>query len=421
MAINTAINNILSNAAVDALNEHLAEDYFDIVQRNNPLQAMFDSSVHGGLDIQQPIGTSEGDAVGADTSTVITNADDVSRGAFRIPWAEGIAVGQVPNTDIDLMGDDENSVVDALYDSTSKKMRALATRIERHLAGDGFGTLFKIASHTGGSSPYTLTATRPTDLAAVYVGQKLVSCSTVNGAALDTGTATVTNVDRDAGTVIVTTADAWDGTSNDNHFVFSKYDKKAGSLTKAICGLGLEFWLPLSAPSSDETSICGMDRRTDAQSFAGARINGTGKNMWQTVMRMLGRLSLNGEAMPDRLAVNSSTGWTDLINSAPPNVFTKEPNGGEFEYGFEVMSFMGPSGKVKVFPCWAIREDRCYVLTSSTWKLRHPKKELIFTDSRAGKNGLIDSSTASAVQFRKKAIYGLTCSFPGANGVIQLA
>src|SRR5262252_6714065 len=112
MAINTAINNILSTQAVDALNEHLAEDYFDIVQRNNPLQAMFEEATHGGLDIQQAIGVAQGSAVGADTDTVIQNPDDVSRGAFRVPWAEGIAVGQVRNTDIDLMGDDENSVVD---------------------------------------------------------------------------------------------------------------------------------------------------------------------------------------------------------------------------------------------------------------------------------------------------------------------
>ena len=44
-----------------------------------------------------------------------------------------------------------------------------------------------------------------------------------------------------------------------------------------------------------------------------------------------------------------------------------------------------------------------------------------YTDSRAGRNGLIDSATASAVQFRKKAIYAITCSYPGANGVIQTA
>ena len=421
MAINTSINNILSTQAVDALNDHLDTDYFDIVQRNNPLQVMFEDDTHGGLDIQTAIGVSEGDATGADTDTVIANADDVTRGAFKTPWAEGIAVGQVRNTDIDLMGGDENSVVDALYDATSKKMRALATRLERHLAGDGFGTLFKIASHTGGSSPYVLTVTRPSDLAAVYVGQKLVSSVAVNSGSLDTGTALVTNMNRDLGTVTVSTADAWDGTANDSHFVFSKYDKKAGSLTKPICGLGLDFWIPLTAPSSDESSICGMDRRVDTQSFAGARIDGRGKSLYQQIMNMLAKLSINGQAMPDRVAVNSVSGWADLMNSAPPNVFTKEPNGGEFEYGFETVSFMGPTGKVKVYPCWAIREDRVYVLTRNTWKLHHPKSALIYTDSRAGRNGLIDSGSASAVQFRKKAIYALTCSYPGANGVIQTA
>jgi hypothetical protein len=421
MAINTAINNILSNQAVDAVNEHLDEDYFDLVQRNNPLQKIFEDSTHGGLDIQTVLGTSQGNAVGADVDSVITNADDVSRGAFRTPWAEGIAVGQVRNTDIDLMGDDENSVVDALVDSTSKKMRALATRIERHLAGDGFGTQFIIASHTGGASPYVLTATRPTDLANIQVNDKLVSSVAKNSASLDTGTMTVTHINRDAGTVTVTTADAWDGTANDAHFVFQKYDKKAGSLTKALCGLGLDFWIPLDAPTADETTICGMDRRTDTQNLAGARSDGRNKSLWAEVIKMLSKLSVNGEAMPDRLAVNSVSGWSSLVNSAPPNALTKEPNGGEFEYGFEVMSFQGPTGKVKVFPCWAIREDRVYVLSSSTWKLHKPKKDLIFTDARAGRNGLIDSYNASAVQFRKKSIYGLTCAFPGANGVIRTA
>lgn len=421
MAINTSINNILSNAAVEALNDHLDEDYFDIVQRNNPIQAAFEDDVHGGLDIQTVLGTSQGDAVGADVDSVISNADDVSRGAFKTPWAEGIAVGKVRNSDIDLMGDDENSVVDALVDSTKKKMLALATRIERHLAGDGFGTLFVIASHTGGASPFVLTATRPTDLATIYVGQKLVSCATVNGGALDTGTATVSAINRDAGTVTVTTADGWDGVNNDAHFVFSKYDKKAGSLTKPICGLGLDFWIPLTAPASDETAICGMDRRSDVQSFAGARIDGRGKNLYQQVMNMLSRLSINGEAMPDRVLVNSVSGWAEFNNSAPPNALTKEPNGGEFQYGFDRVSFMGPTGKVTVFPCWAIREDRVYVVTRSTWKLHHPKAQLIYTDARAGRNGLIDSYNASAVEFRKKAIYALTCSYPGANGVIRTA
>lgn len=421
MAINTSINNVLSTQAVEALNDHLDEDYFDIVQRNNPLQAMFEDETHGGLDIQTTIGVSQGDATGADVDTVIANADDVTRGAFKTPWAEGMAVGQVRNTDIDLMGDNENAVVDALRDATTKKMRALATRIERHFAGDGFGTLFKILSHTGGASPYVLTVTRPSDLAAVYVGMKLVSSVAVNSGALDTGTALVTAINRDLGTVTVSTADAWDGTANDAHFMFSKYDKKAGSLTKPICGLGLDFWIPLTAPASDETAICGMDRRTDVQSFAGARIDGRGKNLYQQIMNMLARLSINGEAMPDRVAVNSISGWADLNNSAPPNALTKEPNGGEFEYGFDVVSFQGPTGKVKVYPCWAIREDRVYVLTRNTWKLHKPKAQLIYTDSRAGKNGLIDSGTSSAVQFRKKAIYAITCSYPGANGVIQTA
>jgi hypothetical protein len=183
----------------------------------------------------------------------------------------------------------------------------------------------------------------------------------------------------------------------------------------------MDFWIPLTAPSSDETALCGMDRRSDVQSFAGARMDGRKGGLYQNVMKMLTRLSINGEAMPDRVAVNSVAGWSDLINSAPPNVFTKEPNGGEFEYGFERVSFMGPTGKVTVFPCWAIREDRVYVLTRSTWKLHKPKAQLIYTDNRAGRNGLIDSSGASAVEFRKKAIYALTCSYPGANGVIQTA
>src|SRR5678815_2021574 len=114
------------------------------------------------------------------------------------------------------------------------------------------------------------------------------------------------SLDRDLGTVTVTTADAWDGVNNDNHFVFSKYDKKAGSLTKPICGLGLDFWIPLTAPSSDETAICGMDRRTDVQNFAGARIDGRGKNLYQQVMAMLGRLSINGEFMPCLLYTSPS-------------------------------------------------------------------------------------------------------------------
>jgi hypothetical protein len=56
-----------------------------------------------------------------------------------------------------------------------------------------------------------------------------------------------------------------------------------------------------------------------------------------------------------------------------------------------------------------------------TWFLRSPRNKPIKMAGRAGKDQLIDLATADGVQLRWKYLANLSCSFPGANGVAQLA
>ena len=415
------MSSILSDAAVAATNAHLDVDYNDVVYYKLPLLKTFKVDVHGGNKILTSIKTAQTTSVGADMTGAISASASLARKQFSQGFASTMAVGEVSTNDIDLMADDQTSVVDAMVDSSEDAMRAAAKRVARNLAGDGFGTQFIIASHSGSSSPFTLTATRVTDLAFVDVGDIMVSSVAANSASLDTGSFTVSTIDRSAGTLVVTTGNSWAGASNDTHYCFFSLDKVSGSYDQPICGLGLDFWIPMTAPTTDESAICGVDRRSDVENLAGVRVDGRKKAIKVAITLATAKLGIKQDADPDLILMNPNTLAT-LQNDLGSGNYTRTSDGDSTTYGFDEIyaSFPGV-GKIRIVGAIEIKEDRFYVLSTSKWKLHQAKAKLIYPDGRGNKAGFIDHPTRASVQHRQKAVWGLSCSFPGANAVVQIA
>lgn len=410
----------ISDTASAGLKDWYSAVYDDAAWRDNVMLGMVPKEAAYGQQITQSIKIGRTSGHGADIASAITNQSSESRKKFNTPWGKSYAVENVDNTEIDVSEEDDGAIVQLLGDAMEGCMRKVSEDLEFDLFGDGFGSRGVILSHTGGASPFVLTLSQQWDTIKWNVGDVGVSCSTVNGGALDTGSFTVTAVDTDAGTLTVTTTNAWAGTANDAHFIFFTADKIAGSLTTPLKVLGLKFWIPLVATSGIDAT--GVDRGVDVNKLQGTRIDCRGMDPKQAVNALLTSICINRSANPK--AVLASPFFYQAYEDSLQNqaVYDKQAGSGDAASTyFDGIRHMGPKGPVTIYSAPGCDADRFYAVDWTSMILRAPKNKAVKMAGRAGKDGLIDVGTADAVQIRMKYLANLSLSFPGANGVGRLA
>jgi hypothetical protein len=413
-----SILNISDNAAA-GLKDWYSAAYEDAAYRDNVFFGLVNKIEGYGQQIIQAIKIGRTAGHGADIASAITNQSSESRKKFITPWGKSYAVENVDNTEIDVSDSDDGAIVELLGDAGEGCMRKVSEDLEYDMFGDGFGSRGVIGSHTGGG-PFVLTLSQRTDTIKWQVGDVGVSCATVNGGSLDTGSFTVTAVDTDAGTITVTANGGWAGGSNDTHFLFYTADKISGSLTTALKVLGLKLWIPITAPSGSDAT--GIDRSVDPNKLAGVRIDARNLDPKQAVNALLTRISINRQADPRVLMCNPEfyQAYEDSLQNQA--VYVRNSGTGEAAVAYyEGIRHIGPKGPCTLYAAPGCDSDRFYALDMRTWFLRSPRNKPIKMAGRAGKDQLIDLATADGVQLRWKYLANLSCSFPGANGVAQIA
>jgi hypothetical protein len=415
-ALALSILNISDNASA-GLKDWYSMVYDDAAYRDNVFFGLVNKIEGYGQQLVQAIKIGRTAGHGADIASAITNQSSESRKKFITPWGISFAVENVDNTEIDVSDSDDGAIVELLGDAGEGCMRKVSEDLEYDMFGDGFGTRGSIGSNSGGG-PYVLTLAQRTDTIKWQVADVGVSAVANNSASLDTGSFTVTVVDTDAGTITVTANGGW--TPTNTHVIFYTADKKAGVLTTALKVLGLKLWIPLTAPSGVDST--GIDRSVDPNKLAGVRIDARNADPKQAVNALLTRISINKQADPRVLMCNPEfyQAYEDSLQNQA--VYVRGQGTGEAAVAYyEGIRHIGPKGPCTLYAAPGCDADRFYALDMRTWFLRSPRNKPIKMAGRAGKDQLIDLATADGVQLRWKYLANLSCSFPGANGVAQLA
>ena len=203
----------------------------------------------------------------------------------------------------------------------------------------GTGSRGRISS---GADTATLTLTDANDAFNFEVGDVLVSNSVDSSAGISANSVAITGIDYDAGTLTATAA--WHADFDTSDYLFRLGDASASMS-------GFAAWNPASAPSA--TPFFGLDRTTSTK-LSGVRydytVAGDG-TMERYLINLITRACrLGGDP---RLIVVSPIRWGNFENELGDKarydrMEGQHTDGSTASIGFDVISLMGPKGKVKV-------------------------------------------------------------------------
>jgi hypothetical protein len=221
----------------------------------------------------------------------------------------------------------------------------------------------------------------------------------------------VTKVDEDGGTVTCA-LDSNGAAVTDISSYYTLLDNDA--TTGAVKVKGLAAWIPLAAPSASE-SFWGVDRSVHPTRLAGSRLNDPTAPAEDSIMALAEVMHERG-ANPDFVVV-SPRQFTKISKRLNAKV-EYDGAGGDAKYGFMTFGIATSAGVLPVFADPDCPEDRGYILTLDTWRIKHlGLPEIVTTDglSALRRPGL------DQIEIRCRYYAQLVCYAPGENGVFAVS
>jgi hypothetical protein len=234
----------------------------------------------------------------------------------------------------------------------------------------------------------------------------------------------VTKVDEDGGTVTcaldsngaaVTDISSYYTLLDNDDFIAPAGDYNSSyATTGAVKVKGLAAWIPLAAPSASE-SFWGVDRSVHPTRLAGSRLNDPTAPAEDSIMALAEVMHERG-ANPDFVVV-SPRQFTKISKRLNAKV-EYDGAGGDAKYGFMTFGIATSAGVLPVFADPDCPEDRGYILTLDTWRIKHlGLPEIVTTDglSALRRPGL------DQIEIRCRYYAQLVCYAPGENGVFAVS
>lgn len=234
----------------------------------------------------------------------------------------------------------------------------------------------------------------------------------------------VTKIDEDAGTVTcaldsngaaVTDISSYYTSLANTDWIAPVGDYNANwATTGAVKVRGLAAWLPLAAPSGGE-SFWGVDRSVHATKLAGSRLDDSTAPAEDSIMALAEVMHERG-ANPDFVVV-SPRQFTKISKRLNAKV-EYDGAGGDAKYGFMTFGIATSAGVLPVFADPDCPENRGYILTLDTWRIKHlGLPEIVTTDGLSA----LRRSGLDQIEIRCRYYAQLVCYAPGENGVFSLA
>ncbi len=184
---------------------------------------------------------------------------------------------------------------------------------------------------------------------------------------------------------------------------------------------GVQGWIPASDPTS--TSFFGCDRSVDTLRMGGIRTTATGLSPRAAAMKAAKEVFENG-GNPTHYYLNPAD-YLNLqmeLSSAGNLQVIKEPGApiGKYVVGipFEGISFMGPTGQIKVVPDINAPVSYGHMLQLDTWTLG-TMGDAPYFDMEDG-NRILRETDADAFEGRIVGDFQLWCEAPGKNARVAL-
>jgi hypothetical protein len=349
---------------------------------------------------------------------------------FNVSLASDYAATWINELTIRKAANDRGAFVNARKFEVDGLLRQLGNSLAHALYRAGDGTVGK------GDGAWTITgnvitlATRA-DAKFFGIGMHLDFIANSSGAPSGAARAlaatyrvVVTKVDEDAGTVTCALNGNGAAVANISTYYTSLANtdwiapvgdyNQNWATTGAVKVRGLAAWLPLTAPSGGE-SFWGVDRSVHATRLAGSRLNDPTAPAEDSIMALAELMHERG-ANPDFVVI-SPRQFTKMSKRLNAKV-EYDGAGGDAKYGFMTFGIATSAGVLPVYADPDCQEDRGYILTLDTWRIKHlGLPEIVTTD---GLNAL-RRSQADAIEIRCRYYAQLVCYAPGENGVFAVS
>jgi hypothetical protein len=308
---------------------------------------------------------------------------------------------------------DKQAFLNSIKDLIDTGLSSLANDVEASLFRDGTGAIGHVA--VGGVSSATVTLDNAEDIVNFSEGQEIVAAASKTAALNNSGTAgVIKSVNRDTGVMIFTAAVSGTNQAAAGDYLYVKGDRTAGATPVSKKILGLEAWLPATAPVYGD-SFLGVDRSVDTTRLAGVRYVGNSGNIESSIVGAMARLGRESSAIPD-LALMSYATFAQLIDELGSKVLRPPTPGAKG--GFQAVEVYGPKGPVKCVPCTFCPGSVIYLLTSKGWQLVSMGEPIRIQDFDGSK--LSRKAAEDSYEVRIMSWCNLVCQRPGDNVRIAL-
>jgi hypothetical protein len=309
--------------------------------------------------------------------------------------------------------------VNAFLQAATVEIDGAINTLTRSLAIDLYRSGYGERGQIGSISTTTITLLQPEDVTNFEIGQELDVAATLTGAVRAYGTSgnglIITAIDRGAGTLTFgsNVTDATNGIplAAANDYIFVRGDHESGSRTKLV---GLEGWLPATAPSSGE-SFFQVDRSVDVTRLAGLRLNAEGAPIEEALIDGANLVGREGRKLDHYFCGFEKYGELEKSLGSKVQYVDLQVNA---QIGFRGIVINGPKGPIKVIPDQNCPANRVFGLELNLWKLYslgEPVK-VIDTDGLS----MLRQASADGVECRYGSYSNLGCRGPAGGINIQV-
>lgn len=341
-----------------------------------PLAAMLAKKAWSGEFIPYPIRVGNSPAISADYTTAANKSEDTTYGFTRVkqaqvPWITNYGRATIAGLLLRTASDKMGTFYDKFVAQIDGIMDGVMNRFSTHVYRNGFGCIGNISSGTTLAST-TLTLAKREDIVLFEVGMDIQFASADSTATFRNAgaTLTVTAIQHNAGS-LTTSANINTVTGvQTGDFIFPNGDRQNSATPTRRALMGLDAWMPTSAPAGGENFNNLGDRNNDGR-LLGTVVDTTTGNFAgasEEESLIIGVTEADRVGGKPRAAFFNPTRYANLLKQGQGK-FRPTRVDGPYGIGFDGVIVSTNYGDVRVFSDRYCPAKRAYILDMDTWQV----------------------------------------------------
>jgi hypothetical protein len=307
--------------------------------------------------------------------------------------------------------DDDGAFVEALTAEIDSVMMAGKRRLAYEMYRAGWGKVGVIGSVSGS----TITLSDVDDVTIFEKGMVVAFGETESSGTLRDGTLTVSGVNRASGVITFSATVTTITGITDGDIIFIDGERQSASSPTRRCVVGLEAWLPQTAPDSSD-SFLGVERDVDPTRLAGQRVSATGVPLEEALIS--GNVQVGREGGKLDKYYMSYTEWARLEKGLGSRVVYGQVDVKEANIGFKSIVVNGPGGAVDCLADAFCPGKKVFGLSTKSWKLRYIDEMFINRGDGTDKLDILRVADDASYESAHAFFGNVECDAPGHNVTI---